>query len=116
MISDETWDKVREAWAAGIPEQYRFTGREHKADYAVGAIILPPPPRSALKTFWRFFERVSRNMHLTEDQRRERERRANWGKRKSEQTRSHSRKRAQPETAPTVEKSALAAISNSLAA
>jgi hypothetical protein len=115
VISDETWDKVREAWAAGIPEQYRFTGREHKGDYAIGAIILPPPPRPVLKTFWGFFERLSRNMHLAEDQRREQERRANWGKRKSEQTR-RSRSRAQPETAPTVEESALAAIRDSLAA
>ena len=36
MISDELQEKVREAWYQAIPEQYRNTGKERKADYSTG--------------------------------------------------------------------------------
>ena len=67
MISDETWDLIREAWKAGIPEQYRFTDRErrHGSQYlSTGpSIILPKPPAPLLAKFF-----TSIRMHLTAKQ------------------------------------------------
>ena len=74
-ISDETFDKVREAWAASIPEQYRFNEKTVRKDrmgrgvqseatrHLSSSIILPPPPKPLLDSFF-----ASIRMHLTADQ------------------------------------------------
>jgi|SRR5208337_1180956 len=76
MISDEVWDKVREAWFATIPEQYRYTGKEHNgSNHAIGAIILPPPPKPLLDSW---FGNIKQ--HLTAAQLKAKANRENWCK------------------------------------
>ena len=68
MISDETWDRVREHWASSVPEAYRpraarqgpFVGEGH------GAIILPMPPDATLE---RWVELLMGSVHLRAEQR-----------------------------------------------
>ena len=66
MISDGTFDLMRERWAQTIPKQYRKTGKDrdiyHLPENKTSAIIAPPPPPQLLE---RFFAAVSRKMHLT---------------------------------------------------
>ncbi len=52
MISDEAFDRMREAWAALVPEPYRYrpTGETYWQD-GRAAIILPPPPEAVLEHF-----------------------------------------------------------------
>ena len=78
-ISDSTWDKMREAWKASIPEPYRCVGHERSANnHAYGAIIAPVPPISMLA---KFFAHIFGPQHLAADQRRFKETRAKQGKR-----------------------------------
>jgi len=69
MISDGTFDLMRERWAQTIPEQYRNTGKDrdiyHLPENKTSAIIAPPPPPQLLE---RFLAAVSRKMHLTQAQ------------------------------------------------
>ncbi len=60
MISDEAFDRMREAWKASIPEQYRHTEKTHDGR---AAIILPPPPEAVLERFL-----TSLKPHLCRDQ------------------------------------------------
>jgi hypothetical protein len=68
MISDETWDRVREHWASSVPEAYRpraarqgpFVGEGH------GAIILPMPPDAVLS---RWLDLLAGRRHLRSEQR-----------------------------------------------
>ena len=94
MISDEIWDRVREAWKASIPAQYRWTGKDHSTSNACyGAIIAPPPPAHMLAKFFAQF-----TPHLTAKQPAAEQARANCGKpgRKGESPRCRSRARAVP--------------------
>jgi hypothetical protein len=69
MISDEVWDRVREAWFAAIPLQYRNDGKErlnsvNQGDRHISSrIILGPPPKPILDRWFANCER-----HLTADQ------------------------------------------------
>ena len=69
-ISDETFDKIREAWARGIPPQYRFTGKDRSTSPNISdrhfssAIILPMPPVAILE---RWLSMICKP-HLTKDQ------------------------------------------------
>ena len=76
-ISDETFDKIREAWARSIPKQYRYTGRDRPQSHNITdrhlspAIILPSPPVAILE---RWLALVCKP-HLTEAQHKEQARR-----------------------------------------
>ena len=69
MISDDVFDRFRDAWAASIPEAYRpraerkagqYTGEGH------GAIVLPMPPDATLE---RWVELLMGSVHLRSEQR-----------------------------------------------
>src|SRR5271157_5230359 len=80
MISDEVWDKVREAWRETIPEQYRFTDKERgiasqQDPHFSSAIILPPLPAHMLASFFAQF-----TPHLTKAQLAARAARENCGR------------------------------------
>ena len=65
MISDDVFDKYREAWFQGIPTQYRNDGKERRGSnqhdrHLSSAIILGPPPRPLLDRWF-----MSIRMHLT---------------------------------------------------
>lgn len=65
MISEATEELIRAHWAAQIPAEYRFTGRDHSAsNHACGAIIAAPPPVSMLT---KFFASLG-PLHLTKSQ------------------------------------------------
>jgi len=74
MISDEAFDAMREAWQSSIPPQYRARpeGREWRGGAGIqpGAIIGPTPSQCTLQ---KFFDSIE--PHLTEPQRREKEKR-----------------------------------------
>ncbi len=76
-ISDETFDLIREAWARGIPPQYRFREKFRPSSSSTSdrflspAIILPVPPAATLE---RWLAMVCAP-HLTEEQRQEEARR-----------------------------------------
>ena len=105
MISDEVWDKVREAWRETIPEQYRFTDKERgiasqQDPHFSSAIILPPPPAHMLASFFAQF-----TPHLTKAQLAARAARENCGRpgvRKGEPWTppAANRSRAKPSLAP----------------
>jgi hypothetical protein len=115
-ISPETEELVRKAWAAQIPEAYRYTGRDHTGvNASYGAIIGPSPGGPLLKRFWRFFQRISESQHLTEAQK------AASAKhcynsvyyRKSERAKRRSRARAKPSSLlPTVSEPGLSEIAD----
>ncbi len=74
VISDATFDLMRERWRETIPEQYRFNEKTTRTDrrgrsiqpeanrHLSSAIILPVPPKPLCRWFW-CFER-----HITEQQ------------------------------------------------
>ena len=74
MISDSTFDLMREAWFQSIPEQYRLNDKAVRTDikgrgvqseccrHLSSAIILPPPPRIMLE---RFFENIFAARHVS---------------------------------------------------
>ena len=99
MISDEVWDKVREAWKASIPEQYRWTGKDHTgSNAAAGAIIGPPPPAHMLAKFFAQF-----TPHLTKRQlhaKAMREKAGRPGRKKGESLRRRNRNRAKVRAVP----------------
>jgi hypothetical protein len=76
-ISDEVWDRVREAWARSIPKQYRYTGKDRSRSSEISdrflstAIILAPPPVAVLE---KWLAMVCKP-HQTEAQRQEEARR-----------------------------------------
>jgi len=75
VISDETWDKVRDAWAASIPEAYRWVSDAHSSSNpAASAIIGAVPPAQMLAKFFAQFV-----PHLTKAQLAAKEARARCG-------------------------------------
>jgi len=62
MISDGTFDLMRERWFETIPVQYRNNGKDresyHQHAHLSSAIIAPPP-----QILERFFAAISRKMH-----------------------------------------------------
>ena len=69
-ISDLTFDLIREAWARGIPKQYRYREKFRRQIPNISdrhlspAIILPMPPDALLE---RWLALVCKR-HLTKDQ------------------------------------------------
>ena len=62
-----TLDKIREAWAASIPQHIDGPAKTTRASTpAYGAIVAPPPPASMLVEFFKSLG----PMHLAADQRR----------------------------------------------
>ena len=89
MISDELFDQMRECWAAQIPEAFRWRSDEHSASNPAAAAVIgciPPDPGPRLV---KFFDRISRDMHLTAAQR------------AATHARENCRRRRKPETPAT---------------
>jgi hypothetical protein len=52
-ISDETFDRMREAWFAGIPEHFRArTAGIRRDPYNTRGAIIAPKPQQALLERW----------------------------------------------------------------
>jgi hypothetical protein len=66
-ISPEIEELIAQAWAASIPERFRYSP-ELATNPATGAILAPPPPRLKLRRLERFFRRISEGQHLTAKQ------------------------------------------------
>jgi hypothetical protein len=65
MISDATFDKLRQVWGDSIPERYRFK-TQGKGWGDDSAIILPMPP---LATLERWAAALTASKHLRDGQR-----------------------------------------------
>jgi hypothetical protein len=122
-ISDSTFDKIREAWQAQIPEPYRCVGHDRgNGNHSYGAIVAPPPPVSVVANFLAHV--VFGSQHLAADQRKAIEARKNCGRpgrrvqivKPGSKTRQRSRARRKPSNPGTVSvnDSALPAIADQL--
>jgi hypothetical protein len=80
VISDVLQERVREAWAAGIPRQYAQTGKDKGlcSDRLSSAAIIQPPPPAALVE--KFLLSIFGPRHLTQKQIAARTARANIGR------------------------------------
>jgi hypothetical protein len=95
MISPETEELVRQAWLAGIPPQYRLTGKDKGLcqDRFLSAAIIQPPPKLAIVE--RFLRSIFGEQHLTFKQRQAKEARMRIGRPGRKRTRL-SRARPKP--------------------
>jgi hypothetical protein len=93
-ISPELEEQVAEAWRAGIPEQYRLTGKDKGliTDRSLSSAIILPPPKLSLVNLFLFS--LFGPQHLTQKQLAAKAARANCGVR--------GRKREEPPPAPRV--------------